>query len=87
MYIYTTKPLGDRWFKCSPSQTNAFPYLFSGPPIRPLWIGRGRTSLSPNHIKRPAGTSKSATLLPTSLLCFFLFSYSRLAFCTVYRKL
>ena len=70
---YPTSPLGDRLFRSSFNQINPSPYPLPVPPIRRVWIGRGRTSFSPNHIKRRARASKSAVLLPPSLLLFLFF--------------
>ena len=39
------------------------PYPLPGPPIRPVWKTRGRTSLSPNDINYQARASNSARLL------------------------
>ena len=63
-----SSPLGYRCFKSSFNQNNPSPYPLPGPPIRPPWISRGRTSLSPNNIKHPARASKSATLIGGSFL-------------------
>ena len=63
-----TSPLGYRWFRSSFNQNTSSPYPLPGPPIRPPWISRGRTSLSPNNIKHPARASKSATLIGGSFL-------------------
>ena len=53
-------------------QINPSPYPLPAPPIRRVWITRGGTSFSPNHIKRRANASKSAGLLNPAFL-FFLF--------------
>ena len=37
------------------------PYPLPGPPIRPVWISRGRTSFSPKTTNPPARGSKSTT--------------------------
>ena len=43
------------------------------PPIRRLWISRGRTSVSTNHAKRPATASKSTVVIESSCFQFCVF--------------
>ena len=73
IYIYIPPTSGlSRRFRSSSTKITPLPTLF-GPPIRPLWIRRGLTSLSLKYMNYPARASNSGPPTDVSLLFSFFF--------------
>ena len=74
MYVYPSSPLGYKWFSGSPCEINLINpslYKLPGPPIRQIWITRGRTFFPPTY-KTPSETlQKRKAVEPDSLVFLF----------------